>query len=387
MKKLTFLLAAVTVLTACLCGLTLPAAAEAEFEMEIPYGTPTVDGVIEDGEYAVTYVMDKTTAAAWVGKVGSSKVTWHLAWDEGGLYYAGTINDKTPTWRDETTHWVGLDCLELAINPGLILSGEVTEGVFFSFGSMKDGSVVGFRHNFADGLVSDEITGANKGHTPRTKSYTMEVYIPWSLVQIDEYCTVGGKEDIHLDSTGWKAEAGAKLGLLPCAIDSLTADGSDIIAYKFNGTDFMVEDFVVATLLAPETETEVPTEESTETPTAESTEAATETPSEEPTEAPSELLTEEPTEVPTEEPTEMPTESPSEAPADTSAEESTEAPTETPAESTAAALAETATEPAEGSGDGDATESSGKKGCGATLALSALVLLPAAWMILRKRED
>ena len=170
LKKLLSATLFLLFLLACFACLSLSAAAEAEFEMEIPYGTPTVDGVIEEGEYTATYVMDKTTAAAWVGEVGTSKVTWHLAWDEGGLYYAGTINDKTPAWRDENTHWVGLDCLELAINPGLMLSGDRAEGIFFSCGSMEDGSVVVFRHNFADGLVSDQIIGANKGHTERSKS-------------------------------------------------------------------------------------------------------------------------------------------------------------------------------------------------------------------------
>ena len=260
MKRIALILTALVLLTSCLTLSALPASAEAEFEMTIPYGKPTVDGVIEEGEYQATYVMDKTTATAWVGQVGESVVTWHLAWDEGGLYYAGTINDSTPSWRDENSHWVGLDCLELAINPGLLLKGSKTEGVFFSFGSMKDGSIVGYRHNFSDGLVSDEITGVNKGHVEGTDSYTMEVYIPWSLVQIKGKCTVGGKENIRIDATDWVPGVGAQLGLLPCAIDSLTANGSDIIAYKFNGTDFMVGDFVVATLAdengntAPETD-------------------------------------------------------------------------------------------------------------------------------------
>lgn len=334
LKKLLTLTVILSCLLTCLSGLTLTPAAEAEFEMVIPYGSPTVDGVIGEGEYAVTYVMDKDTAAAWVGEVGSSKVTWHLAWDEEGLYYAGTINDTTPTWRDENTHWVGLDCLELAINPGLLLEGDVAEGIFFSFGSMEDGSVVAYRHNFADGLVSDKITGANEGHVEGTSSYTMEVHIPWSLVQISKSCSVGGKEDIRLNSKSWKPEVGAKLGLLPCAIDSLTADGSDIIAYKFNGTDFVVCDFVVATLADQDGNT------------APETEAPTETPTEVPTDAPAEAPTDE---APTEGPNEGATETPTEAPADTDA-------------------------PA-------------KTGCGAVMGMGMALLLPAAWMTLRKRED
>ena len=328
MKKLAWILTALVLLTACLTIIALPAAATAEFEMVIPYGKPTVDGVIEEGEYACTYVMDKTTAAAWVGEVGESVVVWHLAWDEGGLYYAGTINDSTPTWRDENSHWVGLDCLELAINPGLILEGEVTEGVFFSFGAMKDGSVIGYRHNFADGLVSDVITGANKGHVEVTESYTMEVYIPWSLVQIKGKCTVGGKDNIRLDATKWEPSVGAQLGLLPCAIDSFTANGSEIIAYKFNGTDFMVGDFVVATLADKDGNTAPETEAPTE---AETTVEAT-TPAEELTAAPTETVT--------------------------------EAPVETTAD----------TEPA-------------KTGCGAAMTMAFLPLLPSAWIALRKRED
>ena len=328
MKKLAWILTALVLLTACLTIIALPAAATAEFEMVIPYGKPTVDGVIEEGEYACTYVMDKTTAAAWVGEVGESVVVWHLAWDEGGLYYAGTINDSTPTWRDENSHWVGLDCLELAINPGLILKGEVTEGVFFSFGAMKDGSVIGYRHNFADGLVSDVITGANKGHVEVTESYTMEVYIPWSLVQIKGKCTVGGKDNIRLDATKWEPSVGAQLGLLPCAIDSFTANGSEIIAYKFNGTDFMVGDFVVATLADKDGNTAPETEAPTE---AETTVEAT-TPAEELTAAPTETVT--------------------------------EAPVETTAD----------TEPA-------------KTGCGAAMTMAFLPLLPSAWIALRKRED
>ena len=339
MKNLKIVLTlAVTLscLLSCLGGLTLSTAAKAEFEMEIPYGKPTVDGVIEEGEYKVTYTMDRTTATAWVGEVGDSFVVWHLAWDEGGLYYAGTINDSTPMWRDENSHWVGADCLELAINPGCLLRGNTAEGVFFSFGSMKDGSVIGYRHNFADGLVSEVITGANTGHTPDSTSYTMEVYIPWTLVQIKENCTVGGKENIRLNATKWEPTVGAQLGLLPCAIDSLTPDCSTIIAYKFNGTDFIAKDFIIATLA--DADGNVPEE--------------TEAPTEVPTEAPTEAVTTPSTEAPTEAVT---------APADTTPE-------------------------GNGTDSGDSTDA--PSGCGSAVSAAAAAvtaLLAGAWLTLRKK--
>ncbi len=265
MKRGAFL----TICLILLVTVAVPAAtAKADFEMVAQYGTPVVDGVISEGEYSPesTYVMNAETASAWVGEVGTSSVTWHFAWDEGGLYYAGTINDTTPSYRGADGYWVGIDCLEIAVNPAhAIPANDSNEGIFFSFGATKSGKVVGWRHNYLDGLVSEEITGAAKGHKKGTDGYTIEVYIPWKLVMMDTDCTIGGKTDLHIDTTAFVPENGAVLGVLPCAID---ADESENIlaAYKFNGTDFLVRDFVNLTLMGkPEPTTEAPTAEQTTT--------------------------------------------------------------------------------------------------------------------------
>lgn len=334
-------------LLSCSAGLTVTVSAEAEFVMAIPYGTPTVDGVIEEDEYGASYIMNRESAEAWVGEVGDCSVTWYVAWDEGGLYYGGTINDRTPAWRDESTHWVGLDCLELAVNPGMLLRGDEAEGIFFSCGSMKDGSVVVYRHNFADGLVSDQIIGANTGHTEGSESYTMEIYLPWSLMQIDENCTVGGKEDIHLNSTKWEPKGGARLGLLPCAIDALDGAGKNIIAFKFNGTDFTVGNFVEAVLVATEWDSSYETEGETADG------------------IPDETFDE--TSLDTHE--KIPDGTPDGAPADTS-------PVTDPAE------------PPANEGTADGTDAPPKKGCGSLLSVGVMALLiPACAAVLGKRED
>lgn len=272
MKRVAFLMLCLVLLAMAAVPAT---SAKAELEMTAQYGTPTVDGVISEGEYSAesTYVMNAETASAWVGEVGDSFVTWHFAWDENGLYYAGTINDTTPSYRDENGHWVGIDCLEIAINPGhAIPANDKNEGIFFSFGATKGGKVVGWRHNYLDGLVSDEITGAAKGHKKGSSAYTIEVFIPWSLVLIDTDCTIGGKTDLHIDTTAFVPENGATLGVLPCAIDA-DSNGKILAAYKFNGTDFIVKDFVNLTLAGkPEPTTE---EATTEAPVVETTEQAT----------------------------------------------------------------------------------------------------------------
>ncbi|MBQ4111297.1 MAG: hypothetical protein IJD38_00730, partial [Clostridia bacterium] len=51
MKRIAWILTALVLLTSCLTVAALPTAAEAEFEMVIPYGKPTVDGVVNEGEY------------------------------------------------------------------------------------------------------------------------------------------------------------------------------------------------------------------------------------------------------------------------------------------------------------------------------------------------
>lgn len=263
MKKITFLLIGLTLLTL----ISIPTvSAKPDFEMVAQYGSPTVDGVISEGEYAAgsTYVMNAESASAWVGEVGASSVTWHFAWDEGGLYYAGTINDTTPSYRGTDGYWVGIDCLEIAINPACAIpANESNEGIFFSFGATKQGDVVAWRHNYLDGLVSNEITGAAKGHKKGSDSYTIEVYIPWSLVCVEADCTIGGKTDLHIDTTAFVPENGAVLGVLPCAIDADTNENI-LAAYKFNGTDFIVKDFINLTLAGKPDAT---TEQSTEQPT------------------------------------------------------------------------------------------------------------------------
>lgn len=272
MKKAAYLLLCMALL-ALLASPT--ASAKADFEIVAQYGTPDVDGVISDGEYSAesTVVMNAENASAWVGDVGDSYVTWYFAWDEGGLYYAGTINDTTPSYRGNDGYWVGIDCLEIAINPAhAIPKNDSNEGIFFSFGATRKGEVVAWRHNYLDGLMSDQITGAAKGHKKGSDSYTIEVYIPWSLVCIDADCTIGGKTDLHIDTTAFVPENGATLGVLPCAIDADTKENI-LAAYKFNGTDFLVKDFMNMTLAGKPADTAAQTsaEQNVQEPTDEQT--------------------------------------------------------------------------------------------------------------------
>ncbi len=268
MKKfILFMLICLTV-TACAC-LTVSAETVNHFEIEIPYvqSPPTIDGIAMCGEYPeASVVMNDHTAEAWVGEMSrESSTIWNFAWDESGLYVFATVRDRTPVYRDESTHWVGADCVEIGLNPGGILNQPDDKGVFFSMGATADGRVIVYRHNYDEKIVSSEVRGCAVGHTQGSGSYTMEVCIPWSLIFIEADCT---KTDTHLNATGMVPGECFIMNMVLAAIDA--KDDSTIgVAYKFNGTDFVTGQYILGMLTGePHVETigsgwadtEVPTE-------------------------------------------------------------------------------------------------------------------------------
>lgn len=247
MKRLAvFLLICMTV-TICAC-LTVGADTKAPSTIVIPYAKtpPTIDGIAMDGEYSGNSIgMNDHTAEAWVGEMSREASTvWNFAWNESGLYVFATVKDRTPVYRNESTHWVGADCVEIGLNPGGILNQPHDKGVFFSMGATADGRVMVHRHNYDEGMVTTEVRGCAAGHIQGSNSYTIEVCIPWSLILIEADCT---KTDTHLNATGLKPGEGFAMGMVLAAIDA--KDNTTIgVAYKFNGTDFVAEKYIPGVL-------------------------------------------------------------------------------------------------------------------------------------------
>ena len=265
----------------CLCiGLLLGVcptwAAEVPVFIEIPRAQSelVIDGVADEGEYQVAYTMDKANAEAWVGTLDrQSRVTWRFAWDEVGFYVCVTAQDSTPVYRDDTTHWVGADCVEFGLNPGYFLNKDDDKGVFFSMGATADGRVIVYRHNYDEKLVTANITGKSTGHTAGSTAYTIEVCIPWSLILIEADCT---KTDTHLDATGLVVDEMLAMGMVMAHIDA--SDDTTIgVAYKFKGTDFVTGQYLAGRLAgAKADETEAETEAYEPTPDETTTEVVTE---------------------------------------------------------------------------------------------------------------
>ena len=164
-----------------------------------------------------------------------------MPWDESGLDYAAEIEDKSPSYKPENVGWVGVDCLQLGVNPGNIIDNS-KQGIFFTLGATSDGKVIASRHNYNEEMITDKIQGVATDHTKRKNSYIIEVLIPWEEIIFKT------NKDGTVDTTAFKPKKGAKINVLPCVIDC-KEDGSTVnCAYKFKNTDFYVANFVPAKL-------------------------------------------------------------------------------------------------------------------------------------------
>ena len=210
------------------------------FTADIKNGTPTIDAVISENEYSTSFVMDRSTCSAWQGTIGDSKATIYLAWNDGGLCFAAKVADSTPGYRGDDETWVGADCVQIAVDPGKMLCGTYTDGIFFTFGAKEDGSVVTYRHNYDAGIISDKVTAKAAGHVAGSEEYIIEAFIPWEEMKL----TVG-----KADTSKFEAKENAIINILPCVIDSETDGKTIICAYKFINTTFSTVNFVPGKLV------------------------------------------------------------------------------------------------------------------------------------------
>ncbi|MBR3917299.1 MAG: hypothetical protein IKJ59_00995 [Clostridia bacterium] len=214
---------------------------EIDISFDIPYGSAKIDGKIEEKEYKLSYKMDKSNCIPWSGISGLYGAEIYMSWDESGLYYAAEIEDKSPSYKPENVGWVGVDCLQLGVNPGNIINNS-KQGIFFTLGATSDGKVIASRHNYNEEMITDKIQGVATDHTKGKNSYIIEVLIPWEEIIFKT------NKDGTVDTTAFKPKKGAKINVLPCVIDC-KEDGSTVnCAYKFKNTDFYVANFVPAKL-------------------------------------------------------------------------------------------------------------------------------------------
>ncbi len=217
-----------------------------DISIEIPKGSATIDGIISKDEYKTKYTMDNSNSHTWVGSIGDNKTDLYFSWDDKGLYYAAEIFDDSPSYKTNKENWVGVDCLQIGINPGNLISKGDMCGIFLTFGAEADGNVVVFRNNYSEGLIKDEISAYATGHFEGSKSYIIEAFIPWETIKLNTDCASDGRT---IDTTSFKPTDGTKFNILPCVINAKKSSTAISAAYKFKGTGFTVANYVPCTLV------------------------------------------------------------------------------------------------------------------------------------------
>lgn len=183
MKKFLTIAITLVVLASLVC---MAPASAASAELVAKANTPTLDGVVADGEYGEAYVVKNLPGKGWTNGDNQSatpeNITYAFAWDEAGLYIAvsGYFSGLNPQFN---------------ANPnGVIADGQ--QGLFFTF--TGDG-VKQHNHNSAAGTGS---AGGDLVATSKTVigEGVMEVFIPVECFQI------AGAEDLAFEG-GYKLTA------------------------------------------------------------------------------------------------------------------------------------------------------------------------------------
>ncbi|MCI8388967.1 MAG: hypothetical protein HFE63_10965 [Clostridiales bacterium] len=215
MKKTSLIsLSCAIALTAALCA---PVSAYSVGNVNVPYGTPTVDGKIDAAEWknAAEITLDSTTLSdGWVGGIpaafgGSLKIMW----DDDAVYFAGDIKDDNVINSDGG--FGAGDSIQLSIDPEQVyLTSNPSDdrANFYGFGFFEK----------ADGSIWSQTSGAGKGElkngadgvaikTAKTSDgWCFEIALPLDLMK--EEVKGKAKTDITLG-------VGSKIGMLFCYLD------------------------------------------------------------------------------------------------------------------------------------------------------------------------
>ena len=179
-------------------------------EVKVPFATPTVDGVINAGEYpnaALVIDASNATAGGWVGEVpAANSIELYCAWDADNLYISGNVTD--PVFNTSTEGAYDGDSFQVSLNVNNIFEtvDASSRAIFYSWGVQDDGTIDVIRQESA---VNDTIADAGMGAVT-DKGWTFEVALPIAMLAEDASLKSG--EDIVI-------EAGTSIGGLFCYLD------------------------------------------------------------------------------------------------------------------------------------------------------------------------
>lgn len=206
-------------------------------EVTVYRNTPTIDGVINQGEWDFENAIDMNAdnCFAWAGEF-TCPVFFYYSWDDSGLYCAAQATDPDLCLAPAGGNPYAMDAFQIALDPGgLIGDGQGGGGMFFSIGLMEDGTLGAVYHPYGQG-GGDQFDYTGAGRTT-DNGWEFEILIPWSSIEI---LADDGFEWHHGDGTFSNAkicyldrnDGGAETNAYTVALEGTDA-GMDTTAYSY----------------------------------------------------------------------------------------------------------------------------------------------------------
>ncbi|MBQ8577195.1 MAG: hypothetical protein IJ449_04415 [Clostridia bacterium] len=214
--------------------------------------TPTLDGVINVGEWDQENALDMTTdnSEPWAGEINNA-VYFYYSWDETGLWLAADVTDSDVVKAADASDVYNKDAFQIALDPhGLLADGGETGGMFYTIAPLEDGSLGAFYHPY--GLAGEEFNFQG-AYSITANGWQFEMVIPWTSIEI-----------LADDGYEWHHADGEYMNALICMLDR-EEDGATTNAYKvaidgrvsFDPADYPLK-LNLSTYVAPSLEVEEP---------------------------------------------------------------------------------------------------------------------------------
>ncbi len=253
MKKILAGVMSVSMLAAL--AVSASAVYAARQDVTVYQNTPTIDGVINDGEWDKDNAIDMTedNCALWAGDAINNAIYFYYSWDETGLYIAADVADDSVVYCDSSIPGdvYAKDAFQVALDPhGLLADGGEGGGMFYSIGPATDGSLQAVYHPYGGAAEEFEYTGA---YSKTDAGWQFEMVIPWTSIEI-----------LADDGYEWHHADGEYINAIICMLDR-EEDGGQIhykTAIEGAETSFSPADYALklnlSTYVAPSLEVEEP---------------------------------------------------------------------------------------------------------------------------------
>lgn len=193
--------------------------------VNVPYGTPKIDGTISKGEWnsAVKVNFSSKTAKAWSGSIPADFNTdVKVLWDEKGIYFAGEFVE--PTLKASSEGKYDGDAFQVSLDMGqYFATTDESRAIFYSWGLNETKPMIQ-RQESKNNAVMYDGDGCSIKTWKTDKGWAFEAMLTWDTLKNDANLKSGKTFD---------PAAGFKLNAMFCYMDK---DDSGKVVSAFGTT-------------------------------------------------------------------------------------------------------------------------------------------------------